>query len=155
AREERDRQAAKLRDLYAPKVATLQERLRRAEQAVEREKEQAQQSKLSTMVSFGTTVLGAILGRKKISATTIGKAATTARGAAKSMKDSGDVARAEETVQAMQQQLADLESKFQAELAELNNKVDPQTEKLETVTVKPKKTNINVKLLALAWAPFW
>src|SRR5690606_28621058 len=41
AREERDRKTAALRQKYAARVATLEERLRKAQQGVEREQEQA------------------------------------------------------------------------------------------------------------------
>ena len=70
AREQRDEISAKLKEKYAPKLAALQERIRKAEQAVEKQKEQANQSKLSTAISFGATVFGAIMGRKAVSATT-------------------------------------------------------------------------------------
>jgi hypothetical protein len=33
--------------------------------------------------------------------------------------------------------------------------MDPQTEMFETVAIKPKKTDIAVQLVALAWAPYW
>src|SRR5262249_55149542 len=41
AREERDGEADKLRERYAPKVSALQERIRKAEQAVERQTQQS------------------------------------------------------------------------------------------------------------------
>ena len=37
----------------------------------------------------------------------------------------------------------------------MESKVDPMAETLEKVVVKPKKTNISVSLVALAWAPYW
>jgi hypothetical protein len=37
----------------------------------------------------------------------------------------------------------------------LEAKTDPLTERLETVVVKPKKTNISVRLVALVWVPQW
>jgi len=73
----------------------------------------------------------------------------------RSMKESQDVARAGETVEALQQQLADLEAQFQAESQALETSVDPMAEKFETITVKPKKTNISITLVALAWLPHW
>jgi hypothetical protein len=33
--------------------------------------------------------------------------------------------------------------------------MDPGTEPLETVTLKPKKTNISVRSVVLAWTPYW
>ena len=155
AREERDRRVEQLRQQYAGKLAMLQDRLRRAQQAVERETQQAQAQKIQTAISFGTTLLGAFLGRKTLSASTLGRATTAARGVSRSMKESQDVARAGETVEALRQQLADLEAQLQEQTAAMESKVDPMAETLETVVVKPKKTNISVTLVALAWAPFW
>jgi hypothetical protein len=49
------------------------------------------------------------------------------------------------------QQLQELNSQFEAEVAALDTKIDPATEIFETVTVRPKKTGISVQLVALAW----
>lgn len=95
------------------------------------------------------------MGRKSLSLTTLGRATTAARGVSRSMKEADDVGRAEETVAAVTQQLADLEAQFKTETDAINVSVDSQTEPLEINTVKPTKTNIEVRLLSLAWAPYW
>ena len=154
-REQRDLAADKLRQRYAPKIAALEERLRRAEQAVEREAEQAKGQKMQTAISFGTTLLSSFLGRKAVSMTTLGRATTAARGVGRSMKEARDIDRAEETVAAVRQQLADLDAQFKAETEAIEKAVDPQTESLETIALKPTKANIAVRLLSLAWAPYW
>jgi hypothetical protein len=74
AREQRDEATDKLRQKYAPKIATLQEQMRRAQAAVEREKEQAKQQKIQTALSFGTTLLGGFMGRKAVSAGSLSRA---------------------------------------------------------------------------------
>jgi len=155
ARQERDRWADQLRTKYAPKTAALQERLRRAQQAVEREQEQATQQGLQAALSVGATLLGAFLGRKAVSTSTLGRATTAARGVGRVLKERQDVGRAEETVEALQKQLADLEAEFNAEMATVEAKVDPLTERLDTVALRPKKTNIAVRLVALVWVPGW
>jgi hypothetical protein len=154
ARERRDAAAEKLRQKYGPKIAALRDRIRRAEQAVEREKEQAKQTGLQTALSVGATILGAFMGRKTISATTIGKATTALGKAGRTMKDMKDVGIAQDNVEALQQQLADLEVQFKSETDSLSG-ADPQTELLETVPLRPAKSNISVKLVALAWLPHW
>jgi hypothetical protein len=155
AREERDRSAEQLRQAYAPKIAALQDRIRRAEAAVERESDQAKHAGLQAAISIGATVLGAFMGRKTISASTIGKATTAIRGAGRTMRDVKDVGLAKENVAALQRQLADLEARFKNEADALAAATDPLQEKLETLSVKPNKSNIAVKLVALAWTPFW
>ncbi len=155
AREQRDEAAEKLRQKYAPKMAALAEKKRRAEQTVEREAEQAKGQKLQTAISFGATLLSSFMGRKAISLTTLGRATTAARGVSRSMKEGEDVDRAQETVEAVNQQIADLDAQFKSETDSLEKSNDAQTEQLETISLKPKKSNITVKLLTLAWAPYW
>jgi hypothetical protein len=55
----------------------------------------------------------------------------------------------------LQGRLAELEAELQAETQALEARIDAQSEALETISIKPKKTNISVQLVALAWAPFW
>ncbi len=155
AREQRDVLKDRLQEKYAPKLAALDERIRKAQQAVDREGEQARGAQMQTAISVGATVLGALFGRKKFSTATIGKATTAVRGVGRSIDQSGDVGRAKDTVQSLQQQSADLQAEFQAEVDALETTVDPQSEVLEPLTVRPKKADIAVKLVAFAWAPAW
>ncbi len=155
AREKRDQQVERLRQKYSPKIASLQDRIRRAEQSVEREKAQATQQKLSTAISFGATILSALAGRKAVSQSTLGRATTAARGAGRTMKEAQDVARAEENVQALAKQLEDLQALLDRETEEVGMTADPLAETLETCEVRPKKSDISVSLVSLAWFPYW
>ena len=110
---------------------------------------------MQAAISVGASILGAFLGRKTISATNIGRATTAIRGAGRVMKESQDVSLAEENVAALQKQLADLESQFKSEREALSDATDPLHEKLDTISVRPTKANITVKLVALAWTPHW
>lgn len=152
-REIRDGKAEALRKKFGTKQASLEDRLRRAQQAVEREAGQARQAKMQTAVSLGTTVLGAFLGRKKIGLGTLGRATSAVRGAGRAAQQSQDVDRAEDNVEAVSQQLADLDAEFQAEVAALDAATDPLTETLEAVSIRPKKADISVQKVALVWAP--
>ncbi len=148
AREARDTQVEKLRAKYAPKAQVLEDRLRRAQVKLEQEKQQAQAQTLSSVLSIGTSLLGAFMGRKTVSATNVGRLGTAARAATRIGKERGDVGFAESSIEALQQQLQDLEAQLQAEIESIPV---PGEEALEKVTVKPKKTGISVQLCALAW----
>ena len=155
ARERRDQAAEKLRQKYAPKIAALEEKRRRAEQTVAREAEQSRSQKMQTAISFGATLLSSFMGRKAISMSTLGRATTAARGVGRSVKEAQDVGRAEETVAAINQQVADLDEQFKAETADIEKAAESLSEALETITMKPTKSNITVKILSLAWVPYW
>ncbi|HPT27405.1 MAG TPA: hypothetical protein PLZ95_13380, partial [Bryobacteraceae bacterium] len=148
ARELRDVQAEKLRQKYAPKLQTLNDRLFRAQQKIEVEKQQASSQKMQSMLTIGTSLLGAFLGRKTVSAANVGRIGTAARSMSKIGKESSDVGRAEDSAELIQQQIKDLEAQFQADVDALPA-VGAET--LESVSVKAKKTGINVQLTALGW----
>jgi len=151
AREDRDKAVEALRRKYAPQLARLDEKIREANARVERESQQATSQKLQTAISFGATLVGAFLGRKAISATTLGRATTAARGVGRTIRESEDIHRAQESVEAIEQQRRDLDDQFKADTAALDASTDPLTEPLERISVKPKKTNVQVKLVALLW----
>ncbi|MDR7521305.1 MAG: hypothetical protein QN168_02460 [Armatimonadota bacterium] len=128
------------------------ERLRRAQEAVEREKLQVQQQ-IQTAISVGATLLGALMGRRAATAGTLGRATTTARGASRSYKAAQDVRRAQETVDALRQQLAELGAQITAETDNAIGAFDPASEPLETVVVRPRRAGVTVRALGLAWVP--
>jgi hypothetical protein len=142
-REQRDALVERMRAEYAPKVHRLEEKIRNAEQAVTREQGQAHAAQLQTAVSVGATVLGAILGRKATSAT-LGRATTAARGVGRSVEQQQDVGRAKADVAAAQQ-----------ELDALNAEIERRAGGLDAAPLRPTKSNIDVRLVALAWAPYW
>ena len=141
-----------MRKKYAARQAALNERLRRAESAVGREQEQASQQKLQTALSVGATLLGALMGRKAISASTLGRATTAARGVGRTMKESGDIKRAEDSVESIRGGLTELESEIQAETRRISAEFDAEAP-LERVTLSPKRGQVTVQFVALGWVP--
>jgi hypothetical protein len=153
AREARDAALAKVRGKYASKIATAQDRVRRAEQAVQVQAEQSSSAKMGAALSVGATIFGALLGRKAVSASTLGRATTAARGMGKVGKEAQDVTRASENVSALQGALAELESAMAADLQQVTAEWDLSNEPFERVLVKPKRGGVSVQLVALAWVP--
>lgn len=152
-REERDAAKEKLRQKYGPKLAALQERLRKSQAQAEVQKQQSTGAKIQAAVSVGAAILGAFMGRKTLSVTNVRSAGSALGRVEKTFKESGDVGRAMETVEAVQQQLSALDEEFNGEISKLDAGSDPMTRTLTKAVVKPKKTNIKVRALVLAWAP--
>jgi hypothetical protein len=155
AREHRDQAVERLQNKYASKIASLQEKIRRAEQVVEREASQQKQAQLQSVISVGATLLGAFMGRKAVSKSTVGRATTAARGFGRAAQQRQDVEHAEETLETLQGQIEELNAQFSAETAELESTLNAQTMDLETVAVKPRRADISIQLVALVWAPYW
>ena len=151
AREGRDSKADALRAKYDAKVAALQQKLHTAQQAVDREENQERGAGLQTAVSVAGSILGGFLGRKSVS---VGSITSVARGAGRVAQQRDDVKRAEENVTLLQSQLADLQASFAQDAAGMGAD-GAATEQLDSVVIRPKKADIDVTLVTLAFAPHW
>ena len=153
AREERDRQIEALRKKYASQIRALEERVRRAEQAVQRETQEASSAKVDSMISLGTSVLGALLGRKRIGSTQLGRARSAARGLGKASQQAEQVRQAQNTLLAYERQLIELEAEVEQEARRVSDRFDPLRETFQVIQLKPRRTDVEIRLLALAWNP--
>ncbi len=150
-REARDAAVDALRKKYSAKQAQLAEQLRRARAAVERETAQASQQKLQTGLSMGATLLGAIFGRKTVSASTLGRATTTARGVGRSMKEAEDIKVAKENVEAVEARQQALEDEVAGETSKITSNAAPLP--IEKLSLSPKRGQVSVQLVGLGWLP--
>jgi hypothetical protein len=150
-REHRDREVAKLREKHAAKLKSLEDRLQRATDRVEREKSQYAQRKLDTAISIGTSVLGAIFGGRSVATTRAGSAA---RSAGRVFSERGDVARAGESVESLAAERDELLKRIEQEAGALAESLDPAGVALEKLRLAPRKSDIAVGRIALAWEPW-
>jgi hypothetical protein len=154
AREQRDAAVADLRKKWQAKLLQLQDQIRRGEERREREKSQLSQQRMQTAVSIGSSILGALLGRKAISATNIGRIGTAARSATRMGHESQDVTRAEESLEVLQQRLEETKREVDAEVTRLQSSLDAGTAVLRPVEVPARKSDIAVGEVALVWVPW-
>jgi hypothetical protein len=150
-REKRDAAVDALRRKYAPKLSSLQDQIRRAQDKVVREQSQLSQRKMDTAISIGSSILGAFLGRKAISVGNATRIGSAARGAGRIGRESDDVTRANESLEVLKERYADLENEFAAESTRLQSEFDPALVEIERVAIKACKSDIDVTLLALVW----
>ncbi len=150
-REARDAEVESVRQKFAARRAALEEKLRKIEQSVTREQEQAMQQKLQTAVSIGATVIGALLGRKTISAGTIGRATTAARGVGRSAREQADVRLAQENADAARKAVEDLDAQVGEETRAIAARYDADAGNIEKVSIAPKRNQVTVQFVALGW----
>jgi len=154
ASENRDAAIAKIRKRYATKATTLENRLMRAEQAIAVQQEQSTKKKLDTAISFGTAILGAVLGRKKLSTSTATKMGSAVRTAGSARKEAADVDRARQTAEKVRADMAALNKRLENEIVDLDTAFDAQSEPLDEIVVRAKSTDINVVITGLVWLPY-
>ncbi|MGB8335509.1 MAG: ATP-binding protein [Desulfobacterales bacterium] len=154
AREQRDLEVGNLRRKYAEEYAVLQDRRMRAEQVLAREQEQAKAKKIESVISFGTAILGAFLGRKAVSSGSVTRVGTAMKSAGRLSKEQMDVDRAQETMAAVNNKIADLEARLQNDIDKLDAAYDPASEPLDEVRVNPRSTDITLAIFGLLWLPY-
>lgn len=153
AREKRDQQIEKLKARYHSKFATVEEKIRKAQQKLEKEKSQASQQTWQTAMTAFTSVLAAIFSRKWASATNMSRAAAAARAAGRAGREKEDVVHAEETLESLIEQRASLDTELKAEEDAANVEAHPESLQLDELTLKPRKSDITVSRVALVWTP--
>jgi hypothetical protein len=150
AHEARDAEREKLRAAFEKKAATLAERLRRAEQTIERHAQTANQRRMDAAIQVGSTLLGSFLGRRSPTASRIGTALKTVNRAS---SGGAEVDRAKETAAAVASELAALEADLERQLAALATGVVDE-DAIEALAVRPKSTDVAVRAVCLVWRPY-
>ncbi len=150
AHEARDAVREKLRAKFEKKAGTLAERLRKAEQTIERHAQAANQRRMDAAIQVGSTLLGSFLGRRSPTASRIGTALKTVNRAA---SGGSEVDRAKETAAAVASELAALEADLEQQLADLATGVVDE-DAIEALAVRPKSTDVAVRAVCLVWRPF-
>jgi len=152
--EQRDLDVEKLRKKYGSKISSLQGRIETAEAAVKREESQYAKAKNDSYLSIGSTLLGALFGRKIASRTNISKATTSARSMGRASEQADDVERAKEKVSTLKQDKEALEKELNEEIKSLEEHWKPENLKLEQLEVTPRKSDIRVDEVQLVWTPW-
>ncbi len=153
AAEKRDAEMEKIRDRWTSKFATMKDRIRRAEEKVEVQTEQYQQSRLSSALHAGVSIMGALLGRKKVSATSVRSAGTSIRSMGRTSKEKADIARAKQELEELNAKLEEMDKEFQADLEAVKTKYDVDNLEIEELSLSPRKSDISVERMAVLWIP--
>jgi len=148
AREVRDEEVGELRRKFATKVERLEERIRKAHATLDKEREQAKGQRLQSAISIGATLLSAFTGRSAV-----GRATTAARSLSRRGKEKGDIERAEDNVESLTLELEELNADLQEQIDELEDRYDPLAEELEGAAIRPRRADVDVRSVALAWVP--
>jgi hypothetical protein len=149
-RESRDGALEELRAKFATRLARAADNRRKAEDVLGREQQQVSQQKMQTAFSIGATMLGALMGRKAVSMSTLGRATTAARGVGRSIKETEDVAKAQQRLEEAKQEEAALNAEIQQQIGTVGGSSDVP---IETLEIKPKRGGVEVQIVALAWMP--
>jgi hypothetical protein len=150
AREERDAEVDEVSARYEKRLGQLQDRLRRAEAALATKEADVTARKRETVVSVGESVVGMFLGRRstRVASRAMSKHRQTTLAKIK-------LEEAEANVEALQQDVKELEGELQEQVAAVRDRWEEALVEFEEVPIKPRRTDVQINLFGLAWAPHW
>jgi polyhydroxyalkanoate synthesis regulator phasin len=150
ARERRDAEVDALKEKYTARIDRLQERLAKKERELAADEADHAARSREELVGVGETVLGLFMGRR--ATRSISRAASKRRITSRSKIE---VQQTQEEVADLQKELADLEEELKAATDEIAGKWENVQGKLSSEELKPKRSDVDVQMAALAWAPAW
>lgn len=154
AHEQRDDALEALKKKYSSKIDVLEEKHRRAQQAVEKQNTMANQRKMEAAVSTGTAILGALFGRKSVNATSISRVGTAVKSTSRALKSGQGITQAQETLESIETQLEELQLELEQQVEKISNDYDMLQENLEELEIGASSGDITVHLVCLAWVPY-
>ncbi|HRE99509.1 MAG TPA: ATP-binding protein [Pirellulaceae bacterium] len=151
--EQRELEIAKLMQSYQGKTAAVNEKIRRANEKLQRETEQYRSKKVESALSIGSSLIGALFGRRLSSATNVSRASTAVKSIGRAANERDDVDRAEESREQLLESYAALETELKERIDALGAKLDPSTIPLEAIEIPPRKSDVVLDRLVLGWIP--
>lgn len=141
-REKFELELEKLKSRYKKRIERLESRIQSAQRQVEKEK--ADQT--SSLMSAGISIISALFGGRSVT-----KIATAANRSGRVLKERGDVGRAEAKLQELQEDLSDLQAELEDKIDALHDKYSIDSCEIDTTFIKPKKSLIDIKEIAILW----
>lgn len=150
AREQRDSEVDKLEKQFATAIERLEAKLRKEERELSDKEAEHAARKQQELVGIGETVLGFLVGRRTI------RGLSTA---ASQRRITAGVGRAVEESKAeiaeMEQEIDQVEQTIKAQSDAITLKWANLLDELTLEAVAPRRTDINVQMVALVWLPAW
>lgn len=150
AREKRDEATDALEKKFETKIERLEKKLRKEERELAEDEMEHENRKRQELVSIGETVLGFFMGRRSTSR--IGTALNKRRMTAKAK---ADIEESHEEIEELQDEINELEEELKTEVEEINRKWENIRETAGTEELAPRRTDVTVHSVSIAWLPFW
>ena len=149
AREARDDELDKVRALYQKKIDDLNKRLAKEQQELDADKANYT-GRIAEEAVSGASVLAGLFGlgrRKSLSSIATRRRMTTSAKA--------DIEESEQAIARMQTDMAGLEAEYQKAVEAATAQWESSAEQIEKAKISPRRSDIDVELVSLAWAPHW
>ncbi len=150
AREKRDLEIDKLEKKYEKSLDKLEAKQRKLERDLNADEAEYNARKQEEVIGVGETVLSFFLGRRRTSVAT-----TIARRRRMTSKVKMDVEDTKEEIAELEDDTTSMEFELQEAVNKIKSTMENVPNELITEEIKPRRSDVKVQLIALAWTPFW
>jgi hypothetical protein len=149
-RERRDAEVDKLEAEYAKKIAAIADRLAKEEQELARDKAEVMARRGELGASVLETAMGWFMGRRSTRGVSSGLSKYRMQGRA-----AAAVAESEQAIARFKSEIEALKTELAAKSQAIAQRWENLSQGLATVELAPRRTDVAMELVALAWLPQW
>jgi hypothetical protein len=147
----KEEEVAEERLSFERKMERLETRIRREELELDKDEQRLQERRREELLSGAESVLS-IFSKRRRSTRALSQTARQRR----YVKDAkANVEESVEMLELYEEQVAELESAWQATAQQISDAWDRKLDDVRAVTVRAKRQDIDVRYCGLAWFPFW
>jgi len=150
-KELREEKVEKLQAKFQNDYDKFQDKLQALNIKLQKEQAEVTSKMTDTLIGVGMTLVSAFFGKKALSASTISKGASTLSKGKGVLKERTDVANAELLINDIQEEMQTLEENLKEEIKEISQELELQNYPLESLIIKPKRSDISIRDFALLW----
>jgi len=141
----------KLEQKYETRLDRLEDKLRKEQQEMAEDEADYSARKQEELIGVGESVLGFFFGKRR-STRTFSRIASKRRMTSQAKMD---IEESKEEIAELQEDMAEMEAELKEMSEEITRKWADMLEEITTDEITPRRTDVNVQLVALAWLPSW
>ena len=148
--EQIDEKIENLKQKFEKENTLLEQKISKLFEKLEKEEQDAASATTNSIISIGTSILGAFFGKSTKTAI-VSKVATSSRGVSKALKERSDIKTVQGEIDALQSLQDGLEEKLKIEIEKINDEFNISKYTIEEFFIKPKRTDIYDIKIELLW----
>ena len=150
AREQRDAEVDMLKKKYSKQLDKLENKIQKLEFDLASDESDYQARKREEIVGAGESVLGFFLGSRRTSTAT-----TAARRRRLTSKAKRNIDETKKEIVEAKKDVSELEEELRKAVEKIVEKYEKGIGRLNFEEFKPKRTDVKINLVSLAWQPYW
>ncbi|MDD2973978.1 MAG: DUF87 domain-containing protein [Aliarcobacter cryaerophilus] len=148
--EQIDEKIENLKQKFEKENTLLEQKISKLFEKLEKEEQDAASATTNSIISIGTSILGAFFGKSSKTAI-ISKVATSSRGVSRALKERSDIKSVQSEIDALQSLQDGLEEKLKIEIEKINHEFNISKYTIDEFFIKPKRTDIYDIKIELLW----